>query len=126
MVKQLLGTFPTRDVADSVKDAFMEDGFAPHDLIVMTNPDSLEPTEAAKLEVGRAGEGGITGLEEKIGKAVLHLFGKQNRLNGDLSEGAPNAGALLAVTCGDELAEAKARQLFAFHRAADVEVAQPD
>lgn len=124
MAKQLLGTFPTRDVADSVKDAFLDDGFNPLDLIVMTNPDAAEPPEAAKLEVGTAGDSGFAGFEEKIGKSVRHMFGKKDRLNGDLSEGGPNRGALLAVTVTDELSEAKARQLFAFHRAADVEVAE--
>ena len=124
MAKQLLGTFPTRDIADSVKDAFIADGFAPRSLIVMANPHSTEPPEAAKLEVGTAGEGGLLGLEEKIGKKVRHLFGKKDRLNGDLREGMPNAGALLAVTVTDEISEAKARQLLAFHRAADIELAQ--
>lgn len=124
MAKQLLGTFSTRDIADSVKDAFIDDGFDAHDLIVMSNPDSSQPPEAAKLEVGTAGEGGFSGFEEKIGKSVRQMFGKKDRLNGDLSEGAPNTGALLAVTVADDVAEAKARQLFAFHRAADVEIAQ--
>ena len=124
MAKQLLGTFSTRDIADSVKDAFIDDGFDPHDLIVMSNSDADQPPEAAKLEVGTAGEGGFAGLEEKIGKSVRQMFGKKDRLNGDLSEGKPNTGALLAVTVADDLAEAKARQVFAFHRAADVEIAQ--
>jgi len=126
MTKQLLGTFSTRDIADSVKDAFIEDGFDAHDLIVMTNTDATEPPEAAKLEVGTAGEGGFAEFEEKIGKSVRQMFGKKDRLNGDMSEGKPNTGALLAVTVADDLAEAKARQLFAFHHAADVEIAQED
>ena len=126
MAKQLLGTFPTRDVADSVKDAFLEDGFAPEDLIVMANVESTEPPEAAKLEVGTQGDSGFAGVEEKVGKAVRHLFGKKDRLNGDLSEGGPNTGALLGVTVADSISEGKARQLFAFHRAADVELAEKD
>jgi hypothetical protein len=126
MAKQLLGTFSTRDIADSVKGAFIDDGFNAHDLIVMANPGSDEPTEAAKLEVGTAGEGGFGGFEEKIGKSVRRMFGKKDRLNGDLGEGEPNMGALLAVTVADDVAEAKARQLFQFHRAADVEIAQED
>lgn len=124
--RQLLGTFPTRNVADSVKDAFVEDGFAAHDLIVMANVESPEPPEAAKLEVGTQGDSGFAGVEEKVGKAVRRMLGKKDRLNGDLSEGGPNTGALLAVTVADDLAESKARQLFAFHRAGDVEWAEGD
>ena len=126
MARQLLGTFPTRDVADSVKDAFLADGFAPGDLIVMENVESTEPPEAAKLEVGTQGAGGFAGVEETIGKSVRHLFGKEDRLNGNLSEGGPNTGALLGVRVADAESESKARQLFAFHRAADVELAEKD
>lgn len=126
MARQLLGTFPTRHVADSVKDAFLADGFQPDTLIVMANAEASDPPDAADLEVGTAGEGGFGEFEEKIGKAVRQMFGREDRLNGDLSEGSPSAGALLAVTVEDEHAEAKARQLFAFHRAADVEVAEAD
>jgi hypothetical protein len=37
MAKQILGTFQSYEAADSVKDAFIEEGFDASDLIVMVN-----------------------------------------------------------------------------------------
>lgn len=126
MPKQIVATFQSRDAADSVKEAFIKEGFAPHDLIVMTNRDTPEPPEDAKLEVGTKGEGGLAGLEEKIGKSVLHLMGKSDPVEGDGFEGEGKAGALLGITLQQDSDEARVRALLERHFAGDIEVAQAD
>ncbi len=126
MAKQIVATFQSRDAADSVKDAFLKDGFAPSDLVVMTNRDTPEPPEDAKLEVGTSGEGGLGGLEEKIGKTVLNLFGKKDEVEGDGFEGEGKSGALLGITLHHDEDEARVRALLERHFAGDIEVAQPD
>ena len=126
MSKQIVATFQSRDAADSVKDAFIKEGFAPHDLIIMTNRDTPEPPEDAKLEVGNQGEGGLAGVEEKIGKTVLSLFGKKEPIEGDGFEGEGKSGALLAITLQHDAEEARVRALLERHFAGDIEVAQPD
>lgn len=126
MSKQIVATFQSRDAADSVKDAFIKEGFAPHDLIVMTNRESPEPPEDAKLEVGNAGEGGLAGIEEKIGKRVLSLLGKAEPVEGDGFEGEGKEGALLGITLHQDADEARVRALLERHFAGDIEVAQAD
>ena len=126
MAKQILGTFQSRDAADSVKDAFMADGFPAANLIVMANRQQPAPPEDAQLEVGTAGEAGFAGVEEKLGKAVLGFMGKKERLDGDGFEGEGKDGALLAITLRDDADEAYVRGLLERHFAGDIEVAQPD
>ena len=126
MPKQIVATFQSRDAADSVKEAFLKDGFAPSDLVVMTNRDTPDPPEDAKLEVGTANEGGLAGLEERIGKKVLSLMGKPDTVEGDGFEGDGKSGALLGITLRHESDEARVRALLERHFAADIEVAQPD
>ena len=126
MSKQIVATFQSRDAADSVKDAFLKEGFAPSDLIVMSNRETPEPPEDAKLEVGNAGEGGFGGVQEKIGKTVLSLLGKKEPVEGDGFEGEGKAGALLGITMHHDEDESRVRALLERHFAGDIEVAQPD
>lgn len=126
MPKQILGTFQSRDAADSVKDAFMKEGFNAADLIVMSNVTTPEPPEAATLEVGAEGAKGFAGFEESIGKAVLSVMGKPAGLDGDGFEGDATGGALLGVTISNDADEARVRALLQRHFAADIEVAQRD
>lgn len=126
MAKQIVATFQSRDAAEAVKDAFEKEGFAAHDLIIMTNRDTPEPPEDAKLEVGDQGEGGFAGIEEKIGKTVLSMFGKPEPLDGDGFEGEGKQGALLGITLHSDEDEARVRALLERHFAGDIEVAQPD
>lgn len=125
---RVLGTFQSRDVADSVKDTFIEQGYHPEDLIVMTNRETPEPPEDAKLEVGHAGEGGFAEFEEKLGKAALHLLGKDDktRLEGDGFEGDTKQGALLGITVKDQAEAEKVSELLKRHFAGDVEIAEAD
>jgi hypothetical protein len=126
MAMQILGTFQSRDAADSVKDALIADGYRAEDLIVMVNRESPEPPEDARLEVGTAGEPGFAGLEEKIGKAVLSVKGKSKTIEGDGFEGEGRGGALLGITLHDPSEEPRARALLERHFASDIEFAQPD
>jgi hypothetical protein len=123
---QILGTFQSRDAADSVKDAFIADGYKAEDLIVMVNRESPEPPEDARLEVGTEGEPGMAGLQEKIGKTVLSVLGKSKTIEGDGFEGEGKGGALLGIRLHDASEEARARALLERHFASDIEVAQPD
>ena len=123
---QVLGTFQSRDVADSVKDAFVADGFRLSDLIVMVNREEKEPPEDARLETGSKGEGGLGGVEEKVGKAVLSLLGKETTMEGDGSEGTAKGGALLGITVASDVEAERAVALLKRHQAADIETAQPD
>lgn len=126
MPKQIVATFQSRDAADAVKDAFIKDGFAAHDLIVMTNRNSEEPPEDAKLEVGSEGAGGLAGIEEKLGKTILSVFHKPEGVDGDGFEGEGKEGALLGITLHQDGEEARVRALLERHFAGDIEVAQPD
>ena len=126
MAKQILGTFQSRDAADSVKDAFIADGYKAGDLVVMSNREDPQPPEDAKLEVGEQGEPGFAGLEEKVGKAVLKMMGKEEHIEGDGFEGEGKGGALLAVTIENDGDEDKVRELLQRHFASDIEVAQAD
>ena len=125
MAKQILGTFQSRDAADSVKNAFIAEGFKPEDLIVMVNRESPEPPEDARLEVGTAGEPGFAGLEEKLGKIALGLLHKTNTVEGDGFEGEDKGGALLGVTIHQDADEARVRALLERHFVSDIEVSQP-
>jgi hypothetical protein len=127
MSRQILGTFQSRDVADSVKDALMLKGYAASDMIVMANRQSSKPPEDAKLERDTEGDEGMPGIEEKVGKFVLGALGKRTTMEGNGTEGVGKDGALLAVTVGDD-AEAVARviALLESHHAADIEESQPD
>ena len=122
---QVLGTFQSRDAADAVKDEFIAAGFAPHDLIVMTNRAMPEPPEDAELEVGTEGEGGLKALEEKVRKAVNNLFGRKNTLDGDGFEGEGKEGALLAITTVPAQVD-RVKELLTRHFAGDIELAQED
>ncbi len=128
MAKQILGTFQSRDAADSVKDALIAAGFKAGDLVVMVNREAegSNPPEDAQLEVGSEGEPGFAGIEEKVGKAVLKLMGKPQTLDGDGFEGEGTGGALLGVKIENEGDEAKVRELLTRHFASDIEVAQAD
>lgn len=127
MTRQILGTFQSRDVADSVKDALIEKGYPAEALIVMANRQTSAPPEDAKLEVGTQGETGFAGLEEKVGKFVLGHLGKRVTMEGNENEGGGIEGALLAITV-DDTPEAVARAIGALeaHHAADIEQSQPD
>ncbi len=126
MAKQILGTFQSRDAADSVKDALVEAGFAAKDLVVMVNREAEQPPEDARVEVGEQGAPGMEGLEEKIGKIALGLMGKKNDIEGDGFEGEGKGGALLGVTLANDADEGRVRELLTRHFASDIEVAQPD
>jgi hypothetical protein len=124
---RVLGTFQSRDAADSVRDHFIQDGFNAADLIVMANRESAEPPEDADLEVGTEGQGGMKEFEEKIGKAFMQLTHRENPLAGDGTEGVANRGALLGVTVRDQASAEKVKQMLLEHYfAADVEVAEAD
>lgn len=123
---QVLGTFQSRDVADSVKDALMAEGFDAGSLVVMVNRDTADPPEDAQLEVGTKGEGGFTELEEKVGKKVLSMIGKPVRMEGDGSEGKGKEGALLGVTVATQEQAEHVMGLLQRHGASDLEMAQPD
>ncbi len=123
---QVLGTFQSRDVADAVKDALADEGFDRAHMIVMSNREAPEPPEAAVLEPGAQGEGGMTGIEETVGKAVLNLFGKKNKLDGDGFEGEAKGGALLGITVADQSEADRVTALLKRHFASDIEIAQPD
>lgn len=126
MPKQLVATFQSRDAADSVKDAFLKEGFAPSDLIVMSNRADPEPSEDAKLEVGNSGEGGFAGLEETLGKTFFKLTGKSEPIEGDGFEGEGKDGAMLGIRLHQDSDEPRVRALLERHFAGDIEVAQPD
>ena len=119
---RVLGTFGTRDQADAVKDAFEQDGFAAHDLIVMVNREQEQPPEDAVLEVGQDGAAGLAGLEEKVGKAVLGLLHKDPGVDGDMTEGTGTGGALLTVTVADQAGADRAKALMERHFVSDVEI----
>jgi hypothetical protein len=126
MAKQILGTFQSRDAADSVKDAFIADGFNAADLVVMVNREGTEPPEDARLEVGTDGEEGFAGFEEKVGKAVLQVLHKEEPIEGDGFEGDGKGGALLAVRLEKDEDEGRVRAMLERHFASDIEVAQAD
>jgi hypothetical protein len=126
MAKQILGTFQSRDAADSVKDAFIKEGFNAADLVVMVNRESPEPPEDARLEVGTEGEPGFGGFQEKLGKAVLQVLHKEETIEGDGFEGEGKGGALLGITLQKDEDETRVRALLERHFASDIEVAQQD
>jgi hypothetical protein len=126
MAKEILGTFQSRDAADSVKDMFIQEGFDPKDLVVMVNKQEPQPPEDAQLEVGHQGGPGLEGVEEKIGKAVLSWMGKKNDIEGDGFEGEGKGGALLGIRLQNDGDEERVRELLTRHFASDIEVAQPD
>ena len=119
---RILGTFATRNIADSMKDRLAEHGFDPNSAVVMVNRATPEPPEDAQLEVGTEGVGGFTGFEEKLGKSINSLLGKEKFLEGTGSEGAPNAGALLSLRVKDDGDAQRAKELLTLHQAADIEV----
>ena len=127
MAKQILGTFQSRDAADSVKDAFIAEGFKAADLVVMVNRiEETNPPEDARLEVGSEGAPGFEGLEEKVGKAVLKMMGKTQPVDGDGFEGQGKGGALLGIKLEQDGDEERVRELLTRHFASDIEVAQAD
>ncbi len=122
----VLATFATRDIADSMKDRLAEKGFDRHEMTVMSNRVSQEPPEDAVLEVGTDLEKGVSGFEEKIGKTVNALFGKSNLMEGTGSEGNKNGGALFMVRVDSQADADKAVELLKLHLAADIEVTETD
>ena len=118
---RVMGTFQSRDAADSVKDAFIDEGFNPGDLIVIANREKPEPPEDADLEPGTEGEGGLTEFEEKIGKVVLGIFHQHKKLEGDGTEGDPTGGALLSVLVKDQPQAVLVKAIFERHFASDIE-----
>jgi hypothetical protein len=65
-------------------------------------------------------------VEEKIGKAVLSVFGKNKTIEGDGFEGEGKGGALLGITLHNASEEPRARALLERHFASDIEFSQPD
>ncbi len=125
MSLRVIGTFQNRDAADSVRDAFIADGYNAANLIVLANRASADPPEDADLEPGVEGEGGFQEFEERLGKAWMQLTHRKNPLEGDGTEGDPNLGALFGVTVADEAEAEKVKQiLLQRHFAGDVEIAQ--
>jgi hypothetical protein len=119
---RVLATFATRDIAESMKEMLTQHGFYEADMVILANRVATEPPEDADLEVGQQGEGGLAGLEEKIGKTVNSLFGKHPIIEGTGSEGEPNGGALLTVEVNREEDANRAIELLKLHQAADIEV----
>ncbi len=122
----VLATFATRDIADSMKDRLAQQGFNRHDMIVMANRVSQEPPEDAQIEVGAEVEKGMAGFEEKLGKTVNALFGKSNLMEGTGSEGDPNGGALFTLRVESQAEADRAVALLKLHLAADIEVTESD
>ena len=118
---RVMGTFQSRDAADSVKDAFIDEGFSPADLIVIANRAKAEPPEDADLEVGTEGEGGFAEFEEKVGKAVRGIFHTHKKLEGDSTEGDPTGGALLSIAVRDQPQADLVKALLERHFASDIE-----
>ncbi len=123
---QVLGTFQSRDAADAVKDALRDEGIDVKNMIVMSNKQAPEPPEAAVLEPGLENEGGMAGIEEKIGKIVLGLTHGKDKLEGDGFEGDAKGGALLGVTVQNQAEADRVAALLKRHFASDIEMAQPD
>ena len=123
---QVLGTFQSRDAADAVKDALRGEGIDVANMIVMSNKEAPEPPEAAVLEPGLDSEGGMAGLQEKVGKAFLSLTHSKEKLDGDGFEGEAKGGALLGVTVADQAEADRVIALLQRHFASDIEMAQPD
>jgi hypothetical protein len=130
---QILGTFQSRDAADAVKDAFVKDGFPLADLIVMSNKtDTKGPPEEAVLEPGKKNEGGFSGLEETIGKAVIGFMHRSDKeqeaagLDGNGFEGEGRQGAMLGITLQDDSQKDRVIALLERHFAGDIEIAQAD
>ncbi len=123
---QVLGTFQSRDAADAVKDALRDEGIDVKNMIVMSNKQAPEPPEAAVLEPGLENEGGMAGIEEKIGKIVLGLTHGKDKLEGDGFEGDAKGGALLGVTVQNQGEADRVAALLKRHFASDIEMAQPD
>ena len=123
---QVLGTFQSRDAADAVKDALRGEGIAVTQMIVMSNKEAPEPPEAAVLEPGLDGPGGMAGLEEKVGRVFLSLTHSKETLDGDGFEGDAKGGALLGVTVADQAEADRVMKLLQRHFASDIEIAQPD
>ena len=123
---QVLGTFQSRDAADSVKDAMRGEGIDVAKMIVMSNKQAPEPPEAAVLEPGLTGEGGIGGLEEKIGRVFFSVTHSKEKLEGDGFEGDAKGGAILGVTVADQAEADRVTALLKRHFASDIEIAQPD
>ena len=119
---RVMGTFQSRDAADAVKDALIEDGINAADLIVMVNRETPEPAEDARLEVGNEGEGGFAEFEEKLGKIVLDVLHKPFNVDGDGTEGKDKGGALLSVVVADQAHADRVKALLERHFASDVEV----
>lgn len=119
---RVMGTFQSRDAADAVKDALIADGVHAADLIVMVNRETPEPSEDARLEVGTEGEGGFGEFEEKVGKIILGVLHRPEKLFGDGTEGKQKGGALLSVTLGAESNVAHTKTLLERHFASDIEV----
>jgi hypothetical protein len=118
---RVLGTFQSRDAADSVKDAFIDEGFNPADLIVIANREKPEPPEDADVEAGTEGEGGFAEFEEKLGKAVQGMLHHHQKLEGDGTEGDPKGGALLSIAVRDQPQADLAKALLERHFASDIE-----
>jgi hypothetical protein len=119
---RVLATFATRDIADSMKDRLAEHGFNLDGMVIVANRATPEPPEDAELEVGKEGEKGFAGFEEKIGKTVNALLGKKEFLEGTGSEGDGNAGALLTISVNGQADADRAVELLTLHQAADIEV----
>jgi hypothetical protein len=124
---RVLGTFQSRDAADSVRDQLIADGYNAADLIVMANRDSADPPESAELEPGTEGQGGFEEFQEKLGKAVLQITHHESTLKGDGTEGEATRGALVGVTVTTDAEAQRVQQMLAERFfAADVEIAQAD
>ena len=123
---QVLGTFQSRDAADAVKDALRGEGIDVKQMIVMSNKEAPEPPEAAVLEPGLENEGGMAGMEERIGKVFLSMTHSKKKLDGDGFEGEDKGGALLGVTVKDQAEADRVTELLKRHFASDIEIAQPD
>lgn len=123
---QVLATFATRDIADSMRERLVEHGFNRQDTVLMANRVVREPPEDAQLEIGSEGEKGFAGFEEKVGEAVNALLGKRELLEGTGSEGDPNGGALLILSVTSKQDADRAAQLLQLHQAADIEITNDD
>lgn len=119
---QVLATFATRDIADSMRERLVDHGFNRQDMVLMANRVVQEPPEDAQLEMGSEGEKGFAGFEENIGTAVNALLGKRDLLEGTGSEGDPNGGALLILSVTSKQDADRAAQLLQLHQAADIEI----
>jgi hypothetical protein len=105
-----------------MKDRLAEHGFNVDGMMIVVNRATPEPPEDAEIEVGASGEKGFAGFEEKVGKTVNALLGKQEFLEGTGEEGDGNAGALLVVSVSNEGEAERAVELLKLHQAADIEV----